>query len=55
MFDKLVNQNARHQAQPNTPLNEDFVDNNERDFKRESRRNKKSRFRKSNKHHRAEK
>jgi hypothetical protein len=55
MIDKLANQNGGHQAQTNTPLNADFVGDNGRDFKRESRRNKKFRFRKSDKRRRAEK
>jgi hypothetical protein len=48
-----TNQNAGNKAQANAPSSADFVGGHNRDFKQESRRNK--RLRKSDKRRRAEK
>ncbi|MGO9585336.1 MAG: hypothetical protein ACLP2Y_03880 [Limisphaerales bacterium] len=53
--DESDKNNAGNQAQTTSLSNTDSVGDYERNFKQESRRNKKFRFRKSNKHRRAEK
>jgi hypothetical protein len=50
----LKNQNTGSQPQTKEPLNADSVGDQNQDFKQEIRRNKKLRFRKSDKRRRAE-
>jgi hypothetical protein len=49
-----INTSGGNQAQSNTTSSADFLGDHDRNFKQESRRNKKFRFRKSDKHRRAE-